>query len=273
MVNVKKMSQFDRLIKLLLIGDSMTGKSCLSLRYSDDCFTSSFTPTIGIDFKVKSFFVGESKVKLQIWDTAGQERFRPRTKAHYRGTVGFLLVYDVTNEESFINIRNIWMSEIDQFAAKDVHLVLVGNKADCDASDRKVSTEEGRALAAEFKMKFFETSAKLNTNVEECFVTMAKDLVDSLNDENKRAEAEAEAVKARLIVEHATHVLISGATGDAASAVNSAYTLNQPCPTIAKTHTQLSAETVGKLRERHNTFFLNYFCVTFIKYIKSFSIN
>ena len=107
------------------------GKSCLLLRYSDDSFTSSFITTIGIDFKIKSILINESKVKLQIWDTAGQERFRTITTAYYRGAMGILLVYDVTDETSFSNVRN-WMRQIDQNAAENVNRLLIGNKCDMD---------------------------------------------------------------------------------------------------------------------------------------------
>ena len=118
--------------------DVGVGKSCLLLRYSDDSFTSSFITTIGIDFKIKSILVDDSKVKLQIWDTAGQERFRTITTAYYRGAMGILLIYDVSDENSFVNVRN-WMRQIDQNAAENVNRVLIGNKADVDsenASDR-----------------------------------------------------------------------------------------------------------------------------------------
>ena len=118
------------------------GKSCLLLRYSDDSFTSSFITTIGIDFKIKSILVDESKVKLQIWDTAGQERFRTITTAYYRGAMGILLVYDVSDENSFTNVRN-WMRQIDQNAAENVNRVLIGNKADVDLENAslRVSNE------------------------------------------------------------------------------------------------------------------------------------
>jgi Ras-related protein Rab-8A len=119
---------------LTLIG---VGKSCLLLRYSDDSFTSSFITTIGIDFKIKSILVDESKVKLQIWDTAGQERFRTITTAYYRGAMGILLVYDVSDENSFINVRN-WMRQIDQNAAENVNRVLIGNKADVDSENQSL---------------------------------------------------------------------------------------------------------------------------------------
>lgn len=111
------------------------GKSCLLLRYSDDSFTSSFITTIGIDFKIKSILIDESKVKLQIWDTAGQERFRTITTAYYRGAMGILLVYDVTDENSFKNVGN-WMKQIEQNAADNVNKILVGNKCDVDISER-----------------------------------------------------------------------------------------------------------------------------------------
>ena len=155
------------------------GKSCLLLRYSDDSFTTSFITTIGIDFKIKSILVGDSKVKLQIWDTAGQERFRTITTAYYRGAMGILLVYDVSDETSFSNVRN-WMRQIDQNAAENVNRILVGNKCDVPESDRKVSPKQGQDLAKEFGIKFFETSAKTNTGVDDAFMTMARDIVERL---------------------------------------------------------------------------------------------
>lgn len=92
---------YDFLIKLLLIGDSGVGKSCCLLRFSEDSFTPSFITTIGIDFKIRTIELDGKRVKLQIWDTAGQERFRTITTAYYRGAMGILLVYDVTDERSF----------------------------------------------------------------------------------------------------------------------------------------------------------------------------
>eukprot|EP00300_Choanocystis_sp_HF-7_P009130 c16276_g1_i1.p1 GENE.c16276_g1_i1~~c16276_g1_i1.p1 ORF type:complete len:215 (-),score=59.09 c16276_g1_i1:133-744(-) len=175
---MSKATHFDTTIKLLLIGDSGVGKSCLLLRFSDNSFTPSFITTIGIDFKIRTIELDGKRIKLQIWDTAGQERFRTITTAYYRGAMGILLVYDVTNQETFQNIRN-WMRNIEENAAETVNKILIGNKSDLE-DKRQVSTQEGQALAAEFGIPFFETSAKTDENVEESFVTMARDIMARL---------------------------------------------------------------------------------------------
>merc|ERR1712166_598002 len=149
---------YDFLIKLLLIGDSGVGKSCCLLRFSEDSFTPSFITTIGIDFKIRTIELDGKRVKLQIWDTAGQERFRTITTAYYRGAMGILLVYDVTDEQSFQNIRS-WMRNIEQHANTEVVKVLLGNKCDMK-NKRAVKHEEGENLAKEYGIEFFETSAK-----------------------------------------------------------------------------------------------------------------
>lgn len=164
---------YDLLLKLLLIGDSGVGKSALLLRYVDDSFTTSFIGTIGIDFKVTTIVVDGLKVRLQIWDTAGQERFRTITMAYYRGAMGIMLVYDVTDERSFSNMRN-WIQQIEHHGNENVNKVLVGNKCDMK-ENRLVESTRGRTLADEFSMPFFETSAKTKTNVHECFNMLARD--------------------------------------------------------------------------------------------------
>jgi len=170
---------YDYLIKLLLIGDSGVGKSCLLLRFSEDLFNPSFITTIGIDFKIRTIELDGKRIKLQIWDTAGQERFRTITTAYYRGAMGILLVYDVADEKSFSNIRN-WIRNIEQHATDSVNKMLIGNK--CDVPDKKIETEKGRALADEYQIKFLETSAKTSQNVEEAFISLAKDIKKRLMD-------------------------------------------------------------------------------------------
>ncbi|KAF5361610.1 hypothetical protein D9758_007351 [Tetrapyrgos nigripes] len=171
---------YDFLIKLLLIGDSGVGKSCLLLRFCDDAWTPSFITTIGIDFKIRTIELDGKRIKLQIWDTAGQERFRTITTAYYRGAMGILLVYDVTDERSFNNIRT-WHANIEQHASEGVNKILIGNKSDW--VDKKAVTEEqGRELANELGVKFMETSAKVNEGVEEAFFTLARDIKTRLID-------------------------------------------------------------------------------------------
>ncbi|XP_046381679.1 ras-related protein Rab-8B-like isoform X1 [Haliotis cracherodii] len=165
---------YDYLFKLLLIGDSGVGKTCLLFRFSEDAFNSTFISTIGIDFKIRTIELDGKKIKLQIWDTAGQERFRTITTAYYRGAMGIMLVYDITNEKSFENIRN-WIRNIEEHASKDVEKMILGNK--CDMNDRRqVSKEKGEQLAVEHGIKFMETSAKASNNVEEAFFTLARDI-------------------------------------------------------------------------------------------------
>ncbi|KAM8761775.1 ras-related protein Rab-8B isoform X1 [Acanthopagrus latus] len=170
---------YDYLFKLLLIGDSGVGKTCLLFRFSEDAFNTTFISTIGIDFKIRTIELDGKKIKLQIWDTAGQERFRTITTAYYRGAMGIMLVYDITNEKSFDNIRN-WIRNIEEHASSDVERMVLGNK--CDMNDkRQVSKERGEKLAIDYGIKFLETSAKSSINVEEAFFTLGRDIMTRLN--------------------------------------------------------------------------------------------
>lgn len=174
-------NKYDHLFKLLIIGESGVGKTCLLLQFTEGSFTSNHLTTIGIDFKIKIINLEEKQIKLQIWDTAGQERFRTITKTYYKGAHGIILTYDVTDENSFKNIRN-WVKQIEQNAQTNVSKVLVGNK--CDREDRKISYEEGAKLASEFNMKFYETSAKSNYNVNETFTYLTKEILN-ISEPNK----------------------------------------------------------------------------------------
>ena len=166
--------KYDFLFKLLIIGESGVGKTCLLLRFTDDSFTANHLTTIGIDFKIKIINIEGKLIKLQIWDTAGQERFRTITKTYYKGAHGIILTYDVTDQNSFKNIRN-WIKQIEANAQTTVRKVLVGNK--CDKPDRVVTEEEGKKLADDYSMSFFETSAKTNQNVGEVFTYLTKEIL------------------------------------------------------------------------------------------------
>jgi len=167
------------------------------MRFADDSFTTSFITTIGIDFKIRTITLDGKRIKLQIWDTAGQERFKTITTAYYRGAMGILLVYDVTNEGSFANI-NQWMLAIQQHASDSVNKVLLGNKADTSGplvSKRAVATARGQALADQHGIRFFETSAKNSINIEEAFSTITRDIKQRLLDGGGSAAGGDAAVK------------------------------------------------------------------------------
>ncbi|KAL6069777.1 GTP-binding protein YPTM2 [Balamuthia mandrillaris] len=171
--------EYDYLFKLLLIGDSGVGKSCLLLRFADDTYTQSYISTIGVDFKIKTINLDGKVIKLQIWDTAGQERFKTITSSYYRGAHGIIVVYDVTDESSFNNVK-LWLQEIEKYACANVNRLLVGNKCDLEAK-RVVATASGKEFADNLGIPFLETSAKDSTNVETAFTTMAGAIKQRMN--------------------------------------------------------------------------------------------
>ncbi|CAF5125863.1 unnamed protein product, partial [Rotaria magnacalcarata] len=120
---------YDYLCKLIVVGDAGVGKSSILSRFADNTFDESYLATIGVDFKISKIERNGITIKLQIWDTAGQERFRTIMSSHYRGAQGFIIVYDVTNAQSFENIK-AWLDSIDRNANENAKKLLVGNKCD-----------------------------------------------------------------------------------------------------------------------------------------------
>ena len=175
---------YDFIFKVLLLGNSDVGKSSLLLRYVDSVWSDTFVPTIGVDFKVKTIDIDGKKVKLQIWDTAGQERFRTVVSTYFRGAHGIFLIYDITNRDSFKNLEN-WLIEIEKNASENVLKILIGNKNDLE-DERDITPDEGKAFANRNGMQFIETSAKMNTNVNEAFETLGKLMID-FNSQQKQA--------------------------------------------------------------------------------------
>ncbi|KAM9392901.1 RAB3D, member RAS oncogene family, b [Pholidichthys leucotaenia] len=171
---------FDYMFKLLIIGNSSVGKTSFLFRYADDSFTSAFVSTVGIDFKVKTVFRNDKRIKLQIWDTAGQERYRTITTAYYRGAMGFLLMYDVTNQESFNAVQD-WATQIKTYSWDNAQVILVGNKCDLE-DDRLIPTEDGQRLAEELGFQFFEASAKDNINVKQVFERLVDVICEKMNE-------------------------------------------------------------------------------------------
>uniref|UniRef100_A0A3P9NYI1 Ras-related protein Rab-3 n=1 Tax=Poecilia reticulata TaxID=8081 RepID=A0A3P9NYI1_POERE len=158
---------FDYMFKILIIGNSSVGKTSFLFRYADDSFTPAFVSTVGIDFKVKTIYRNDKRIKLQIWDTAGQERYRTITTAYYRGAMGFILMYDITNEESFNAVQD-WSTQIKTYSWDNAQVLLVGNKCDME-DERVVVSDRGRQLSEQLGFEFFEASAKDNINVKQTF--------------------------------------------------------------------------------------------------------
>lgn len=175
------------MFKLLIIGDSGVGKSSLLIRFSDNTFSGSYITTIGVDFKIRTVLLHGERVKLQIWDTAGQERFRTITNTYYRGTHGVIVVYDVTNGESFGNVKR-WLQEIES-NCDIVNKVLVGNKND-DPTRKVVTTEDAERFANQMEIKLFETSAKDNINVEEMFLAITEQVLKHKKQTQKQKQSE-----------------------------------------------------------------------------------
>ncbi|KAJ1437798.1 Small GTPase superfamily [Sesbania bispinosa] len=167
----------DYLFKAVLIGDSGVGKSNLLSRFAKDEFRLDSKPTIGVEFAYRNIKVRDKLIKAQIWDTAGQERFRAITSSYYRGALGALLVYDITRRSSYENIGK-WLVELREFGGEDMVVILVGNKSDLDQT-REVEKEEGKGFAEAEGLCFMETSALKNLNVEEVFLQMITQILDT----------------------------------------------------------------------------------------------
>ena len=169
-----KTGYYDVKYKIMVLGESKVGKTSLIKRYTKDQFGGVYLTTVGMDFQDKIIEIEDKKVRLQVWDTAGQERFRNVTKSYFQSSHGLLVVYDITDRESFDKI-NFWMENIKNNAPENAKLILVGNKCDL-ANERKVTIEDGEKKARNYNIKFFESSAKDGTNVNELFFYLANEI-------------------------------------------------------------------------------------------------
>ncbi|CAG9314023.1 rab1_3 [Blepharisma stoltei] len=167
--------EYDYLFKLVIVGDSCVGKSCLLLRFADDSFDKISMATIGVDFKIRTLDLGETSVKLQIWDTGGNERFRNSRTSYYRDADGFMIVFDKTHRNSFENTQ-MWMYEVDRYANKNAIRILVGNKSDIE-NRYQVTREEAEEKAKRYGIPYIETSAKNAYQVDLAFETIARELI------------------------------------------------------------------------------------------------
>ena len=161
--------------KILTIGESGVGKTCILRRFVENKFLKNHLATIGIDFKTKNIEIDGTPIKLKIWDTAGQERFRNITNQYYKGADGIILVFDVTDQKSFEKIKE-WMSQIKANTQADqIGLVLLGNK--CDIEPRTISKNDGEELGKELGIEYYETSAMKGDGIANAFEFLAKNIL------------------------------------------------------------------------------------------------
>ena len=166
---------FDLSFKIIIVGDSGVGKSCLSIKASRNYFEDFYSPTVGFEFLNFNVKIEDQNIKLQIWDTCGQEVYRSLISSFYRSASLAIIVYSIDNEESFNNIEK-WLNDIKTQSSPDVKIFLIGNKADLD-DKRKITREQGEKFSNEHKISFFtETSAKTGLNVQNVFIQAAKEL-------------------------------------------------------------------------------------------------
>ena len=171
-------TEYDHLFKILVIGDTGCGKTSIMQRFVEGTFDEQFVVTVGTDFKEKIIEVNEKSIKLQIWDTAGQERFRAINSSYYRGAHGIIVVYDVTDTDSFENTQT-WLGDISRYACSEVPRILIGNKCD-DITKKEVDYIYGKDFSEKEGMPFIETSAKDGTNILEAFELITEEMIKSI---------------------------------------------------------------------------------------------
>lgn len=175
-LGVEQDDSFDFLFKIILIGDSNVGKTCVVQNFKSGLFSERQQNTIGVDFTVRTLDIDGKKVKMQVWDTAGQERFRTITQSYYRSAHGAMIAYDITRRSTFDSVTH-WIKEVELYGATNIILVLIGNKCDLE-SEREVLFQDSCDLANEKGvLAALETSAKESQNVEDAFMLMARELL------------------------------------------------------------------------------------------------
>ena len=171
--------EYNYLFKVVLVGDSGVGKSCLLSRFAWDQFSLDSKSTIGVEFATKSVMIEGQTVKAQLWDTAGQERYRAITTAYYREAGGAVIVYDITKEDTFKSVEK-WVQDVRNNTSSEVCIMLVGNKCDL-RKERAVTTEMGKLFARNNELSFLEASALDSTNVESAFSSILSEIFHSVS--------------------------------------------------------------------------------------------
>jgi Ras-related protein Rab-1A len=181
---LSKSKQFDYTFKIVMIGDSGVGKSCILLRFADDKFNENFYATIGVDFRFKNVMVDDKSVKLQIWDTAGQERFKTITSAYYRGADGIIIVYDITDRNSFAHIKD-WLDDVNKYTDDNPLKIIVGNKIDL-IKDKQINNNDMKTMTAQTGIEIIECSAKDSIKINELMEIMTKKLIEKKKNEGNK---------------------------------------------------------------------------------------
>ena len=186
-------NQYDQKIKIMIIGESLVGKTALITKYTKNIFGGTYLMTVGIDFQDKFININGKKIRIEIWDTAGQERFRNIAKNYFQSSDGFLLVYDITKKSSFEKL-DFWNEQINLNAPKNTKYILIGNKKDLN-NEREVSKEDGDNFANKNNIQFYETSAKDGTNVNYVFELLAKEIINNGENTSTRSKRSSQVLK------------------------------------------------------------------------------
>ena len=179
---------YDQKIKIMIIGESLVGKTALITRYTKNTYGGAYLSTVGIDFQDKFLNINGKQIRIEIWDTAGQERFRNIAKNYFQSSNGFLLVYDITKKTTFEKL-DFWNEQINLNAPKNTKYILIGNKIDLE-KEREVQKVDGENFAQKNNIQFYETSAKDGTNVNYVFELLAKEIInngENISTRNKRS--------------------------------------------------------------------------------------
>jgi small GTP-binding protein len=177
-------ANFEILVKVLILGDTSVGKTNFLLRFTEDGFVDNYMATIGFDYKSKILPLDNKMIKLQIWDTAGQERFLSVTKNLFNRVQGIILMFDITQIKTFENVKK-WIQSIYENTNDKIPIVLVGNKSDIE-DKRQVDTQTAKELAKEYNINYFEASAKENTNVNEVFSDLTRDILKIISEKEQQ---------------------------------------------------------------------------------------
>ena len=176
----------ERRINLMILGNSKVGKTCFILRYTDNIFQEVYLSTIGIDFKTKTETVNNKQYKIYLYDTTGQEKYKSIALNIIKNAQGIILMYDITDRESFESIPE-WIKSIKDAKGSNFPMILLGNKLDKE-DVRVIKEKEGKELADEYKIKFFETSNKTGINIQEAGMALVNEILKINNLENRESK-------------------------------------------------------------------------------------